>query len=297
MEDSSGRTRLSRRSFVRLGSVGLLTSVAGCLGSGETDQESNPDAREDGLAAQSSLVQAIGFEGQDIVVRLVDGHDISKLNLLDPEGSLYTSTSVATGETTVRLQIIEIPSVMGRYSHYTPGTHELALISDGSISDTVAIDLNPDLEITEVKQYRNGKFDQEYAKIEVTVHNSGTGPTWVSDIVFEDSPYFAANHDLRGHSSIPTYTEPETPEKILIPSDGDQTYVPDEEALLFSTNEHSGCANLSGQIGIIAGLADGNNVRATAQFDAGGKIEQGRYGRRYSCTEVQLDLIEEDSDG
>ncbi|RXK47037.1 hypothetical protein [Halorientalis pallida] len=242
-------------------------------------------------------MEAIEFEGQDLVIQLVDGHGISKLNLLDPEGSLYASTSIATGETTVRLQIIEIPSITGRYAHYTPGKHELALISGGSVSDTVTVDLNPDLEITAVQQYRDGEYDDEYGKLEITVRNTGTGPTWVSDIVFEDSPYFAANGELLDRSSIPSYTEPIQVSEFLILPGEYQIYVPTELPLLFSLESDSHCNNTRGRMKIIARSADGHNISAMVQFEASGDLNTGGSNRRYSCIGVDANLLEDDGNG
>lgn len=297
MRDSSRRAHLSRRSFVRFGSVGLLTSAAGCLGSDEPEQKSDPDAGEDTSATQSSIVEAIEFEGQDLVVQLEDNHDISKLNLLDPEGSLYTSSSVATGETTVRLQIIEIQSVTHDYSHYTHGEHELALISDGSINDTVAIDLEPSLEITDVQQYRDGEYDDDYGKLVITVHNSGTGPTWVYDIAYSESPNFAADGDLAESYRYPVFTAPDEPRDLSIPPGESQQYIPVNYPLHFPSTVQQGCDLQSSQMNVLVGGANGQTLRARIGLHPDGDIAAVIQHDWYACVAVEADLVEEQNDG
>ncbi|WP_157525993.1 hypothetical protein [Halorientalis sp. IM1011] len=297
MQEPSGRAHLSRRSFVRLGAVGILTSAAGCLGPDETNTESDQGAREENLAGQSSLVEAIEFEGQDLVVQLVDNHDISKLNLLDPEGSLYTSASVATGETTVRLQIIEIQSVTHDYSHYTPGEHELALISDGSINDTVAIDLEPSLEITDVQQYRDGEYDDDYGKLVITVHNSGTGPTWVYDIAYSASPNFAADGDLAESYRYPVFTAPDESRDLSIPPGESQQYIPVNYPLHFPSTVQQGCNLQSSQMDVLVGGANDQTLRARIGLHPDGDVAAVIQHDWYACTAVEAEFVEEQNDG
>ena len=124
------RSSVSRRQV--LGGLGAisLSGLAGCA-------RNSPSGESQPTTAGESVIRGTSFEGMDLVVELRDGHDVSRLNLIAPDGTLFSGAEVATGVRTVRLPILSIEAG-GASKHYTPGTHELvAAIGDETRSHSI----------------------------------------------------------------------------------------------------------------------------------------------------------------
>lgn len=273
---------LSRRSLLRAGAVGVVASVAGCAG-----QSKSPPSTPTDAAGQSKLVDAIEFDVGDLLLRLVSDHDVSRVNLIDPNGELFTSASVATGQRTVRLQILDIDLGLGGYTHYTPGQHEIVLVRDGT-SDTLSIDLRPEVAITDIKQYRQGTRDSDYGRLAVTVKNSGTGPTWVYEINYQDSPNYAANGGSLHDPGVVTFEKDRTPEHLVIPPSGSRTYVGTQNPLMFPGDGEMTC-NGDFHFQVMVGVATGQILTREITAKPTGEAISAGY-KEHVCTNSTISL-------
>ncbi|NUE02330.1 hypothetical protein HUB97_07485 [Halorubraceae archaeon YAN] len=170
----SNRTDTSSRRSVltSIATVGAI-GVAGCLG----DDEDAPTEPDQGPFSD------IRIEGLDIVIEL-DRDSIDVVNVIDPTGSLFTQQRIETGVTreTIRLG-----------TSYVPGVYEfVALVDDESIGSTERR-IEPDLEIVDFKLGRD--YPEEMwdgagpnairTEAIVTVKNTGTGPTGITQLRFD----------------------------------------------------------------------------------------------------------------
>jgi hypothetical protein len=275
--------RLSRRDFVGAACLGVA-GLAGCLGDGGGTGNS-PTA----IPTDSPITET-GFDGTDLVVDLRDDHSVSRVNLIDPEGTLFRGTDVAVGETSVRIKILDIRPGLGGYEHYEPGTYELVAV-EGEESSSVTVELEPEIRVVDVKQYREGEFPSDLGKLAVTVENVGTGPTWVYNITYENSPNSNANIPLESDPGVPQIIEPRMPQDLIIAPGAERTFVSNLTPNLFRTNgsrECSGSSTYYIQIGIASGQYLIQNV--TASF-SGDPIAVGLVGQ-YTCSDIVLEVVD-----
>lgn len=148
----------------------LFGSLAGCLSL--SNSELNKGFRS---GYSESVLSGTSFEGMDLLVHLVDNHSVSTVNLIDPDGEEYRSSSVEAGQRTVRIPILRIDP--GRYEHYTPGNYELVAVMEDGI-DILSLEIIPELQIVDVNQH-SGHYNRDLGNLEVNVRNTGSGPTWV----------------------------------------------------------------------------------------------------------------------
>ena len=276
------RPSVSRRQV--LGSIGAvsLSGLAGCAWSSPPD-ESQP------TTSGESVIRGTSFEGMDLVVELRDGHDVSRLNLIAPDGTLFSGAEVATGVRTVRLPILSIEAG-GASKHYTPGTHELvAVVGDETRSHS--IDLRPDLAITDIRQYREGSGG-DYGKLIVTVENTGSAPTWIYSIVYEDAPNYEANVELWETPSIPVLTSPEDQkESIVYPSES-QEYVSQSTPILFDDESQQKCNEEEIEMTIVVGVATTSSLQKQVVVRADGELVSAGVLGRYTCNRIRVDVRE-----
>ncbi|WP_136717353.1 hypothetical protein [Halorientalis salina] len=288
-DSGSVGSKWTRRSLLGLGAIGILSGVVGLSqrGSPGTDSETTPDDPAD----QSSLVQEVEFDVQHLVVHLKDGHGLSRVNLIGPDGELFTRESVATGERTVRLQILDVDPLSGGYTHYTPGDHELVLIGEDIETETVSINLEPSLEITDAQQFHREKYDEDYGKLSVEISNTGTAPTWIYDISYQDSPNYAANDDLTSSPGLPYFVNKDPDESIITPGES-RRFVGINPPLVFPENDQPTCDDRPVDMTVIVGTAsEGILSQEISAQVTGESIKTGPFGR-YVCTEAEIELVQ-----
>lgn len=279
----------TRRSLLGLGAIGLLSGVVGLSqrGSSDTDPESTPD----NPAEQSSLIREIEIDVQHLIVHLKDEHGLSRVNLVGPDGELFTWESVAIGERTVRLQILDVDPLSGGYTHYTPGEHELVLIDEDVETEMVPVNLEPSLGITDVQQYQREKYDSDYGQLSVEITNNGTAPTWVFDISYQDAPNYAANDDLITSPGLPYFANKE-PDEAIISSGESRRFVGVTPPLVFPEETQSTCAGESSDMTIIVGsITEGKITREISVQTTGESVITGPFGR-YVCTKAEIELVQ-----
>ena len=297
-ETNAGCTSgLTRRSFLYAGSIAFALGLAGCSSSGASEhdpaanQTSSGSVTYDGSSAPS--VEGIDFDVQNLVVRLVPGHSVSDLSLIAPDGTLYTSASVAPGQTTVPIRILDVDLLSGGYTHYEPGVHELVL-ETGAGQESVSIPLEPDLEIVDVGPVANPETPIEYGQLVVTVANRGTGPTWVYDVAFEDAPNFAANDPVGDDPGLYRVSEISTPADIVVGPGETQEYLSGDVPLLFDGNSNTGCDQRAVSFRLLAGIATRDRIATTVVITSGRGPVQGELRGGVTCGNLSVEISDQD---
>jgi len=241
----------NRRAFL-VGLTGSSLGLAGCASRGEAGGLTGPTF--------DSLVSDVSIGSRDVVVELASS-DVTEVVLIAPDGTVFDSQQVQTGASTVRFQIIEFDSGSNITSHYLPGTYNLVVVADDS-DFRQELSLVPDVQITGVRQYREGNSSFDLARIVFTAKNAGTGPTWVYDATFEDAPNYTANNDLINEPSIP-YVELPTSEGDYIMSSGEeQSYLITSNPLAFPETESNYERQFQPFVMQI-GIADSSSIETT----------------------------------
>jgi hypothetical protein len=284
-------SRLTRRSVLHAGSIAFALGLAGCS-SGEAsepdpaaNQTSSGSATYDGSSAPS--VEGIDFDVQNLVVRLVPGHSVSDLSLIAPDGTLYTSASVATGQTTVAIRILDVDLMSGDYTHYEPGVHELVL-ETGAGQESVSIPLEPDLEIVDVEPVENPENPIEYGQLVVTVANGGTGPTWVYDVAFEGAPNFAANDPISDNPGVFVLKSVDAPDDIIVAPNQSQQYSSVNVPLVFSADAGS-CSSIETEFQTKIATATGHILEQSVVATGGGSQRSATFDESFVCSDVSVE--------
>lgn len=274
---------ITRRRALQTGVVSLGASLAGCAGRVLGDASDR--------VARNSTFEETWFDGADLVVRLRENTDVSTVNLVGPDGQLFTSANVATGVTTVRLSLFDMLS--GR--HYSPGKHTLVGVRDDEEVASATLDLRPELEIVGVEPYTGGRdVPLNRGNLVVTVKNVGTGPTWIYYIGYEGAPYELANE-------IPPFEETKYQPEVYLP------YPETAEGRILSPNESADfrgrfpplvlsrdapCDGQTADLTVIASSGIGNtgkdNIRASL---LGGPL-QNRH--RTTCQRIIAEVLGEE---
>ena len=271
---------LSRREVLRSGVLGSAAVVAGCLGDGSGSTTTAPGTDSAGP------ISAVSVDGSDLVVELVENHDVSGVNLIGPDGSAFAETKIPVGETTTRIELLDIRPGVGGYEHYEPGLYELVAVG-GSGSSKMEVALEPDLRITAVEQYREGERPADYGKLAVSVENAGTGPTWVYDITYDDAPNFAANNELVSGAGVPQLTVPDNLVEAVIGPQNQRQYVGTTTPLQFGQESGASCEDRT-TFSVIVGAPIGNPLEARVSVRMRGESRPVGLVDQYTCTEVEV---------
>lgn len=272
---------VSRRTALRAGSIAAAMVLAGCS---QSDAQATPDTTQSS-AQQSDLIDDIRFDAQDLVVELTADHNVSTVNLIAPDGTLFSSESVQTGVSTVRLELLSPDLMTGDFDHYSIGNHEIVLETPAG-SQSVTIDLTPSLEITDVYQYRGGDSDRSLGQVGIEITNNGSGPTWVYDISFENSPYYGANDGLHGDPGVVLLESPKKPEGLIIGPKESQKYVPTDTPLFFNSDEQT--CNETYNMTVVAGVATGESLTKQVLAAGGGGSTNIPSSDRMVCENIDI---------
>lgn len=273
--------RLINRRGAMIGAGSLFVGLSGCLSPGNFEVAGgiNEEAFE-------SVFKGTSFEGTDLLVSLVDGHEVSSLNLIGPEGEAYRSISVEEGESTIRIPILRIEP--GRFEHYSPGSHQLVAVTGEDI-ETQPLKLIPDLQIVNVRQH-TGDHNRDYGNLEVTVKNEGTGPTWIYDLSYLDAPNELANRVKSASPSAGIHLYyPTIPEDTILGPGKSQTYIGLVPPNIFPDPKY--CQNYSQKIRLI--LSSGDHRKHIFEYtikasDGALGINPGALSSKYSCKNISV---------
>jgi hypothetical protein len=115
------------------------------------------------------------------------------VNLIDPDGELHSRTGVSTGATQVSLRL----SDDWGYSSggYTAGTYRLVAVDGEDSVEETDLEIRPDVSITGIRWAKNhpemtyqGDDPPSYFA-QVLIENAGTGPAFVEELQYVDTPF------------------------------------------------------------------------------------------------------------
>ena len=280
----------TRRTVLATGAGAFFATLAGCTGRSEVPpggSSSSGGGPPDG----SSVFEDISFDGGSMVVQLREGHDVSQVNLIAPDGTGVAQTEVPTGATTVRIKLLAIRQ--GNALHYSPGVHKLVAITD---SDTVSIDLElrPNIQIIDVWRPRVVDGNDDYGRIELRISNTGTAPTWIYDIAYKQPPNISADTDLSSDPGILHLNGLESSEDAIIQPGTAKNYIGNHLPLVFPEKDDSECSNQTYIFSVLIGVATGEVLQKKIQATVAGEPKSVGVVGKYACSEVSVDHIEQD---
>lgn len=243
--------------------------------------------------ARSSII-GTSFDGPDLVVSLRDGHGVSQLNLIGPDGDLFGEADVAAGVTTARLQLLRIEPGSGM-KHYAPGLHTLVAIGDAA-EESVPIELRPSLRIVNVEQYRDGTTPADLARLALTIENTGSGPTWIYEITYEEAPNSYANNILGTDSGITQISIPEEIDDLILTPGDSGVFVGNSYPVVFSTNDAPYCQGEE-EFTLIVGIGSGEPIVNDIHSTIGGEALPAGFNGEYTCTLVEVEMPDGGSGG
>lgn len=256
-----------------MGGAALGGVMAGC--SSEPPQAATPPP---------SVFRGTSFAGTDLVVDLVEDHGVEQLNLIGPDGRLFAQSTVAVGETRVNLRIIDIQPMIGGFEHYKPGQHDLVAVRDDK-KESLKIEMIPDLNIIDVRQYNGGMESGDFGKLAVEIENVGTGPTWVYDITTIDAPNPSANSRLGSDPGILRLEYPKNLEEAIILPGESQVFVDLTLPLVFSKKDYFACSG-NQNIAVLVGTPISGTLREEIQATLGGEMAPSSMTEEFTCSQV-----------
>lgn len=276
MPDAPERTR---RQFLR---AGLATSLLGLAGCGEGDATTSTQPASDGPFAR------VAVDGEFLVVELAPEQDVSTVNLIAPDGTLFGQRQPAAGVRTLRFRLIELDSLQPK--HYTPGEYELVAVS-GEKTASQSVKLRSDLRVREIAQHSDSK-----SRLIVVLENVGSAPTWVFDITYKNSAYWGANDGLISNPAIPHLLKPESSDNRILRPGEKRTFVGLNNPLRFlDTDANLASCDRSFEMSVIVGIARVEPIRKQILVTPGGSVEHWGMGDGYTCDDVSIEILERDN--
>jgi hypothetical protein len=277
----------TRRSVLTTGAGAVL---AGCAGRSAPSSEGST-GEDLQTTGGGGVFEDISFDGGSMVVQLRDGHDVSQVNLIAPNGTSFAQAAVPVGATTARLRVLDIEPMGAGFEHYTPGTHKLiAVIGERSIS--LELDLRPEIGIVAVKQPEDSTRGSQYGQIRVTVRNSGSAPTWVYGIVYRDAPNFAANDTLSSDPGSPQLTDLDRVDDAIVGPAEEKSFTGGSPPLLFDDSEMERCDAREYEFTVVVGTAVGGAEEAQLRATTGGDVVSAGLAGEYTCSEISPRVID-----
>ncbi|QLH81296.1 twin-arginine translocation signal domain-containing protein [Halosimplex pelagicum] len=267
----------SRRRFLKGGLALTAAGLAGCSGDGSTGTETK---------TPESVFEETSISGATLEVTLREDHEISTVNLIDPSGSVFQSAQVAAGATTVGLGLFDYR----RGWHYTPGDHTLVAVKEGEEIASMTVPLVPDLEITDVTPYTDGRpTPSNRANLLVTVENTGTGPTWIYYVGYENAPHSAANRipttDYARSTPLLNFEKPQSEDEVILQPGNSTILRGIRSPLLLSKDDH--CNGLEVNLTVIVPTGVGENGQRELRAVLDGDPVRANF--RGTCSDIQIE--------
>ncbi|WP_254279296.1 twin-arginine translocation signal domain-containing protein [Haloarcula marina] len=278
----STATRQSRRRFLQTVAVGSGVGLAGCLSRG---------AERDGQqgTAESEAISDLSFEGEDLVLTATEGFHGSELHVVDPTETVWAKTSTEHTTGKARIPLLDVDS-FGDDNHYTPGTFQFVFNPRESESYTEHVELVPKISVIRVEQFGK-ETPLGFGRIAIAMQNSGTGPTWISDITYEGAPNYAANDEV-STNTFPSLHGIEKPTDAILQPQSSQTYLSRQVPLRFLSEEQD-CSPEDFSMILVVSTPRSDLLRYKIEATKGGKPESVSLIDAYVCSDVQLTLHDE----
>ncbi|SEP03236.1 hypothetical protein SAMN05216388_102816 [Halorientalis persicus] len=287
--DSESEQCVSRRRLLAWSGTAIVGGLAGCAGNGNQGNNSDSPATTSS-PSEDSVFEESRFDGPEIVVTLSQDHGVSRLNLIAPDGSLYTQADVAEGATTVRLRVMDIQPGLGDYEHYSPGTYELTAVREDS-SQSRELEMRPNLQLTEASHYQDGANQGNLA---LTIENTGTAPTWPYQIVYRDAPNEAANAELNDKKGIPQFITPEDPVENIIGPGEAIDIVGNTPPVVFTDDDSTErtCDDQTVEFTAVVGTVVGSPLEQEIEVTLSGERSGVGTSDTYTCSEIAAELTD-----
>ncbi|MFD1648043.1 hypothetical protein [Haloarchaeobius litoreus] len=196
-ESTAESSRIARRTLLSSLSAGAV-ALAGCSSNSPstTTDSQQPSQTEQGTQSittgGNSVFADVQIGTTDLQVELADAESVSRVNLIDPDGELHSRTGVSTGATQVSLRLSDDWGFSS--GGYTPGTYRLVAVDGENSVEEIDLEIRPDVSITGIRWAKNhpemtyqGEDPPSYFA-QVLMENTGTGPAFVEELQFEDTP-------------------------------------------------------------------------------------------------------------
>jgi len=160
-------SRRTRRRFLATAAAGALGAFAGCGAAASSNDEPLGD---------------VTVKGTNLVVTLASNDRIDELELRAPDGTPFLRQRIDPDTTRATLPLIE-SSYTATPEHYRAGTNTVVARRDGEPVDRHTVSLVPDVAITGIRLTDDTSFNPT-----VVVENTGTAPTFLTYLGFENVP-------------------------------------------------------------------------------------------------------------
>ncbi|WP_440992300.1 hypothetical protein [Haloarchaeobius baliensis] len=280
----------SRRALLASGAGLIGTVLAGCLGGGDDGTANNSTSPGSVPVPDDSPVADVEVTTTDVVVSLEPDSDVSRLNLIAPDGTAFARRTVTAGATTVRLPIIEHGEETFWGARYSPGTHELVAIHDGE-TERIAVPLEPDVRVRAVEPVYDDEDSIPTGNLELTLENIGTGPTWVYQIAYDDSPSGRADYSLGEIRDSPNLTAPSEVEETTLAGGEAKTYIGGVAPLRYRNLEGPPCTSTPVEFRMMVGLGLGDPIDIDLTVRLSGEEVNGPGYRLCRHVDVEFNRI------
>lgn len=281
----------SRRRLLGASGAALASATAGCSSLGpDGSQSGSPDS-------QSDVFTDISFEGQQMVVELQEGHSVERLNLIGPDGSEFASTKVSEGVNSVEFELIDISPGISGFEHYEPGEYSIvAPTQDGS--KKTKLSLQPSLQIISVSVSNEGPSEAS-DRLEVSVKNSGSGPTWIHDIGYSDlsAGQTSTPGEMPGLPKGDLRVPESAKESILTPGES-QSFVSRDTPFVFEVRSVCQRSTLHGRVVAVSPVEAQDERSFRVELRGGATSTSPSSNReRYYCNSASASLNNSQNDG
>jgi hypothetical protein len=159
-------SRRTRRRFLTT-AAGAVGALAGCGAVASTDDRPLED---------------VSVEGTNLVVTFESNAQVDELELQAPDGTPFLRRRVVPDATRATLPLIE-SSYTATPEHYRAGTNTVVMRRDDEPVGKHTVSLVPEVTITDIRLTDETSFNPT-----VVVENTGTAPTFLTYLGFENVP-------------------------------------------------------------------------------------------------------------
>lgn len=174
--------------------VASATAIAGCSAIDGGGADGDSDSQQPAQPPSSSPIQSLSYETiydsaleweMNLVVELGESASVSQVNLINPNGSVFTQSNVATGSTKVTIALAG-DEVYGDPIEQT-GEYTLVPIEGSTELEKHNFAISPSVSILGVV---SGQEDDEMddGSVGVKLTNSGDAPAFLKKLVWKNGP-------------------------------------------------------------------------------------------------------------
>lgn len=275
---------ITRRDLLCVGGGTAIISLAGCGGYRE-EEEGNPNQTPTSeILTADPVFENITFEGKNIVIELADEHSVTRINLIDPDGTTFAEEQVAEGERSIEIQILSLSD-----ESYQTGEYKIVATSEDS-TQSITVDLSPQIRITEITPQLSGD-ELSTGKLIVRVENTGSGPTWIYNIGYKGAPFEDAPQVIENIADTSFEQPTNTSSEIIHPNEK-QKFLKRRGVLIIDDNDAVSCNGDKTEITAVVQTVHGNFSQKFEARLSGGYNIRDPGSIQHPCKEVSITLID-----